>query len=849
MKRILSIILCLAMLSAGMCAFAAEGASTDLIGAEAQSALGMLNAIGVFKEYSNIQTIDKDKKITRAEFADSLADILKINETGGALYYHDVSKEHFAYKAITALTASGHLQGNGKGMFFPDEIITQNEALKIIVSVLGYDKEAEAGGKNIGAYLKIASRLKLTKNSLGTGELNFENMLILFKNSIIAPMYGFEPDGDDIKYSQNDDKTILSVYYDYYYKENDRVTAANAVSIYGDSVKDTDIVIGENTFEAPAEDMSEYLGSYVNYIYSGELNVDDNAVIWLEKSKRNEEVVVFGKQNIEGFDSASYRFSYYDENEKLRSVRIEKNATVIYNGGFADNIEDAFNMPYTSVRMVADKAGDYDLCVLSNYENHVVEYINFEEEYIRGIGEAENISTNTDDYEYILMRNAQNEPFKTEEFVEDMVASVYLSLDGKYIKIVVSEEKISGEITRKGTDSDGRNYIDVAETGRIYLHGNLNSDNVSIGDNITIYLDAEGEGAYFKVTPAGGVYSFILKAYMGEEDDFYLKAFTQAGSVERFKTAQKFKVDGEVYRGDDAAEALDEVVRLLSENVAVIEFNKEGEIKSIDTPGGKGKLRLDVPSARNSWLNSSSKLGRKLMIDDGTIIITIPKDFQSANEDEFGIISKKNLKHWGSYLAESYKINDTDSYADLVVMRDYSKFSSSSEDIPLVVSNVSESVNDSDEIVTQIEGYSGTALVTYLCDSGYTPPNNIEVGDILNISTNSKGWITNVDKIGGADNAIGESTSYLADNNRVVVGYVNSVDGKIVKVSLQDGSTVDEYFDMSTPVIVCTQGKRNPVEVGSGADIKAFTHYGTKCSKIIVKTYQQIQKVMVIYNQ
>lgn len=845
MKRILSIILCLAMLSAGFGAFA-EDTSADLIGTEAQSALGMLNALGVFKEYSSIKTIDKDKEITRAEFADSLAKILKLNEVGETLYYHDVSKEHFAYKAITALTASGHLQGNGTGMFFPDEIITLNEAQKIIVSVLGYGKETEAGGKNLGAYLKIASRLKLNKNCTGSSKLDFEDMLILFKNSIIAPMYGFEPDGNDIKYMQDDSKTILSVYYDCYYRENERLTAANAVSIYGNTVKGTDIIIGDNEFETPAEDMSEYLGSYVNYIYSGELNVDDNAVIWLEKNKKNDEIVVCGKQNIDKFDSDSYKFSYYDENERLCSVRIEKNASVIYNGGFVDDLEAAFDMPYTSVRLVADKSGGYDLCMLYNYENHVVEYVNFEDEYIKGRGETDNISTNPDDFEFILIRNAKNEPFLAEEFAEDMIASVYLSLDGKYIKIVVSEEKINGEVIGKGTDTDGRSYIDIADGGRIYLHGDLSADGISPGDNIALYIDAEGEAAYFKLTPAGDVYSFILKAYTDDEG-FYVKAFTQAGSVEKFKAAEKFKIDGETCRGSDAAESLDEVIRLLKEKVAVIEFNNAGEIKSIDTPEGKGKLRLDVPSARNSWLNSSSKLGKKLMIDDGTVIITIPKDFQTANEEEFGIISKKNLKHWGSYLAESYKVSDDDSYADLVVMRDYSKFIASSEDVPLVVSSVSEGVNPDNEVVTQIEGYIGNALMTYMCDSGYIPE-NIKVGDILSISTNSKGMVTKTDKIAGADSAVGESTSYLADNSRVVAGFVNSVDGKIVKVSMQDGSTVDEYFDMSTPVIVCTPGKKTPVEVGSGADIKAFTHYGAKCSKIVVRTYQQIQKVMVIYN-
>lgn len=384
---------------------------------------------------------------------------------------------------------------------------------------------------------------------------------------------------------------------------------------------------------------------------------------------------------------------------------------------------------------------------------------------------------------------------------------------------------------------------------QIQLSANANQVSSSCGgDNAKVLIDLSkaNSGKEIACYDAYGAVSSLLKAYTDDES-FYVKAFTQAGSVEKFKAAEKFKIDGETCRGSDAAESLDEVIRLLKEKVAVIEFNNAGEIKSIDTPEGKGKLRLDVPSARNSWLNSSSKLGKKLMIDDGTVIITIPKDFQTANEEEFGIISKKNLKHWGSYLAESYKVSDDDSYADLVVMRDYSKFIASSEDVPLVVSSVSEGVNPDNEVVTQIEGYIGNALMTYMCDSGYMPE-NINVGDILSISTNSKGMVTKADKIAGADSAVGESTSYLADNSRVVAGFVNSVDGKIVKVSMQDGSTVDEYFDMSTPVIVCTPGKKIPVEVGSGADIKAFTHYGAKCSKIVVRTYQQIQKVMVIYN-
>lgn len=848
MKKILSIILCMALLSSGLFVFAAEDSSADLIGEEAQSALEILNSIGVFEEYSNIQTIDKDKEITRAEFADSLAQILKIKENSDILYYHDVSKEHFAYKAITALTANGNLHGDGKGMFYPDKTITQKEALKILVSVLGYDKEAEANGGDFGAYSKIASRLKLTKNCSSSNKLKFEDMLKLFKNSIIAPMFGFEPDGDDIKYFEDEEKTILSIYYDCYYVEKERVTAVNAVSIYGKTADDDKITIGDNDFVTSSGDMSDYLGCYVNYIYNGELS-DDNKIVWLEKNNKNEELSVEGKANIEGFDPETYKFSYYDEDEKLRSVKIEKNATIIYNGGFENNLEKAFDMPYTKFKCVANDSGDYDLCMLYNYENQVIEYINSEDKYIKGIGKAENISIDADDYEYMIILKADGSELKTDEFVTDMVVSVYSSTDGRYIKIVPSNEKVSGEATKKGIDSDKRSYIDIADEGRFYMHGDLDTDSITISDNVTLYIDYKGEVAYFKNVPSGGIVAFILKAYSGGDEQFMVKAFTQSGKMEKFETAEKFKVDDEKHTISDAPESLNEVISLLNESMAIIEFNKEGKIKSIDTPEGKGKLKLDVPLASYTWFTHSEKLGRKVYLDGGTIIIAVPQDVQTADEDEFAVLSKSNLKNWGGYSAESYKFSSNDSYADLVLLRNYVKFSTSDTDVPFVVSGVTEALDeDEDEVVTQIEGYNGAAKVSYLCNVGYTPK-NVDIGDVYKVSINSKGKIVSLTKVGGANSAVGESTASLTANERVVVGYVNSVDGNIIKASLSDGSTIDEYFDMSTTILVCTPGKKNPVEVGTGADIKPYTYYGIKCSKIVVKSYQQKQKIMVVYNE
>lgn len=848
MKKILSVILCIAMISSGIFVFAAEDSSADLIGEEAQSALAMLNSIGVFEEYSDIRIIDKDKEITRAEFADSLAQILNIETSGDILYYHDVPKTHFAYKAITALTASGNLEGNGKGMFFPDETITQKEALKILVSVLGYDKEAEVNGGDFGAYSKIASRLKLTKNCSSSNKLKFEDMLKLFKNSIIAPMFGFEPDGDDIKYFEDEEKTILSIYYDCYYVEKERVTAANAVSIYGKTADDDKITIGDNDFVTSSGDMSDYLGCYVNYIYNGELG-DDNEIVWLEKNSKNEELNIEGKENIEGFDPENYKFSYYDEDEKLRSVKIEKNATIIYNGGFENNLEKAFEMPYTQFKFVANDGGDYDLCMLYNYENQVIEYINSGDKYIKGMGKAENISIDADDYEYMLIIKADGSEFKADDFAVDMVVSIYRSTDGRYIKIVPSSEQVSGVANKKGVDSDKKSYIDIADKGRFYMHGDLDTDSITISDNVTLYIDYKGEVAYFKNVPSGGVIAFILKAYSDENEKFIVKAFTQSGKTEKFETAEKFKVDEEKHNISDSPESLAEVVSLLSESMAIIEFNKEGKIKSIDTPEGRGKLKLDVPLASYTWFTHSEKLGRKVYLDSETIIIAVPQDVQTADEDEFAVLSKSNLKNWGGYSAESYKFSSNDSYSDLVLLRNYVKFSTSDTDVPFVVSGVTEVLDeDEDEVVMQIEGYTGSAKETYLCNVGYNPQ-NVDVGDIYKVSTNSKGKIVNLSKVGGANSKIGESTGSLNANERVVVGYVNSVDGNIIKTSLSDGSTIDEYFDMSTTILVCTPGKKNPVEVGTGADIKPYTYYGTKCSKIVVKTYQQKQKVLVVYNE
>ena len=101
--------------------------------------------------------------VTRSEFvvlAMKVSNEMElISMVTGELPYSDVSSSDAAAPYLSAALARGYLSVPEDGMFNPDQEITVAQAIKILVSVVGYQEIAEQSGGYPTGYLAIASQL------------------------------------------------------------------------------------------------------------------------------------------------------------------------------------------------------------------------------------------------------------------------------------------------------------------------------------------------------------------------------------------------------------------------------------------------------------------------------------------------------------------------------------------------------------------------------------------------------------------------------------------------------------------------------------------------------------------
>ena len=77
--------------------------------------------------------------------------------------FKDVPQDHWAIQYINIAKTAGLVDGDENGNFKPDERITYDEIIKMIVAVLGYSHTADAMGGYPDGYVMVATQLGLTK--------------------------------------------------------------------------------------------------------------------------------------------------------------------------------------------------------------------------------------------------------------------------------------------------------------------------------------------------------------------------------------------------------------------------------------------------------------------------------------------------------------------------------------------------------------------------------------------------------------------------------------------------------------------------------------------------------------
>lgn len=203
-KRLLAVALAAVMLFAATPAVAAN--FTDVTDANMKKAVDMLNSLGII---SSAEKFNPSGALTRAMFcamAVPLSGISDVAQYKTYTLFPDVRSNHWGMGYVNAAVKLKLIAPRPDGTFAPDQPITYNEAVTILVRLLGYG-EADVGYSWPKNFLTKAGAIGLTKDVPVTETLNRGQGALLAYNLLYTPMK--EQAKSD---SDEDNKTVSGNY-------------------------------------------------------------------------------------------------------------------------------------------------------------------------------------------------------------------------------------------------------------------------------------------------------------------------------------------------------------------------------------------------------------------------------------------------------------------------------------------------------------------------------------------------------------------------------------------------------------------------------------------------------------
>lgn len=688
--------------------------------------------------------------ISRADFAVYTARMIGINDFAQAKkrYFYDVPTEHYAATAVNSLVERGIISLPENKEFRPDDIITTDEAYKIIACVLGYGQFAEENGGFPKGYRTAILDAEIADYEVAAGNLSSKDGLLLIAKALEAPMMeysGVNAFGGITQ--EKTENTLLSTYHDIYI-DSGIIVAANGERMYTDiDVKADEVVIGELFFETKS-DYSEYLGSCVKYFYRELDGQGEELVCILNKTKKEDLRI-----DIKEFESYSSGKLVYQKNNSEKSVSVS-NPVVVYNGEpVVAELQKVLSKDNLSngeiILRSTTMSGDYDLLIVNDYKDMYLTNVNLSGDEPRLVdGEVSGKSVELKDADVVRFYDKDGTEIDNSYVTKDIVLSLRTSgEENKIVKAYVSTDVVAGNLSEI---SNGSEYTYLTVDGVKYQ---IKSDskqllNLEVGKPYSFYRNVFGEVVYIKAGQnTDEKWGYFYKARVIEEDTGELAGvftvFTENGKHENIKLAPKVVIDGQLCKNmnevnirfknstsgitplvnDEGVSAtLDPVsYDMTSWKPMLMSYKlKDDKIISIDTiyfengveDKSKAMERLNLVGAETTFYGG--RFGRKGIVSANSKFFTVPSNnriLEGARDDEFKV-SARTFSNQTEYRGISLckRGNQSAYYTTGVIVSGTIDMTGSAG---MLVTNVSVGLNADGEPSKIIKGLQSGAEVSY----------------------------------------------------------------------------------------------------------------------------------------
>ncbi len=707
-----------------------------------------------------------EEQVTRGQIASILAYLRgfdKSQSSGGN--FIDVPRDYWCAGQIYSLCDAGILHGTASDKFSPNDYITHSQLVKMLVSALGYDMQAQMAGGYPHGYMSVASGLGI---SIGSSDnaLDFRTAAKLFAQAMDAEMLEMKIVGDDVVYEKNPDQTLLKKYNDIY---NDKgimtdngITALNAPSSVGKkSVKINNMILEKGSFSC-----DDYIGCNLRYYYK---NVrGEQTLLYAYPYKTNTRTIDAGDLDLYGTDFSTKKVYVKDEN---KYCKVDDYADVIYNGvAYPSFNTDTFRIKEGELVLIDnDDDGVYEVVLVNEYYNIYVTGVDDGMIY----GKYGN-SADTDKIDNLSVYANDGTAAEISGINSRNVVSVYRSKDASAVKMIVSSAAISGKVeaVEKGVSkpenadaqsldsfkdrmSDMRIKIsdEYYEFSPSYIEAVASGFSGAVipayGISYSAYLDKSGRIAGIEET-SGNVYAYLTKVCFVDDgsemnDMTMVKMFMADSTHVTTVFSENPKIDGVKMKSYESGtgtvssyhEFFDGEGKFIPQLVR-LKLNSLGEVSEVQTANSTTTSKYGYNS-KEFTLCFSGKAGyggptqrsfsQTYTLGSDVVIFNAPPadDFEAS---ELEIIPASRLVEGLSYNVKLYDADPSWACRAAVIQAGESN---TWEQAVLVVESVGKTIDEDDSVINVVTGYINKSKVTYIEKNDGVFPSDLESGDVVRV--------------------------------------------------------------------------------------------------------------------
>ncbi|NPV44748.1 MAG: hypothetical protein HPY70_12370 [Firmicutes bacterium] len=377
-----AVIFILGTVATGFAAVAEDVKDTEY--EDAVVRLGALNVLTGFPD----GTFRPDNPITRAQFAAVAVRLLGLDDAAkyakGTTQFSDVGADHWASGYINIAVNRGIIKGYPDGTFMPEKEVTYNEAVTMLVRVLGYGPAADSEGTWPANYIAKGAELGVTDgvSFYGGAPAKRGDIALMSDNSLDIPLMERVGYGDEATYEVKEDKTLLTDKI----KAETKKAILVATPLVDLNLDDDEISVrlwddSSEEYETATEEFDVYKDANIDFeAFLGEevtlwLNKDDE-VFFVERETAKKDLVVGQIDEIDA-DSVTIVFDNGDDDEYdfADSVKVYIN--------LKDDSYDETNLAVGMyVKAILDEDGEIATVVATDWSVGVVEDVDEDDEEI-----------------------------------------------------------------------------------------------------------------------------------------------------------------------------------------------------------------------------------------------------------------------------------------------------------------------------------------------------------------------------------------------------------------------------------------------------------------------------------